>query len=69
VKDVAITYLKRIEHGARYFVFVAAVYLVTIVFARQDIIAWACLAVFVISVRLVLNELFDGEEAKATKPP
>jgi hypothetical protein len=69
VKDAIIKYLRRIEHGAWHFVFVAAVCLVTLVFARQDIIAWSCIAVFVISVRLVLNELFDSEEAKAQKSP
>jgi hypothetical protein len=67
-RDGVIRYLKLISHGAWYFMFVAVVCVATVVLARQDIIAWSCLIVFVVSLFLILPELFEVVESKAQEP-
>jgi len=54
-----IQFFQRNAHGTRYFWLVAALCTAIVVTARQDVIAWACLSIIVLSLFLILPEVFS----------
>jgi uncharacterized membrane protein YcjF (UPF0283 family) len=72
VQATATEFFKRVAHGTYFFAFLAVVCLVTVVFARQDFIAWSCVVVLIVTLFLMLPEIFrlvDQPDEPAPRPP
>jgi hypothetical protein len=64
VQNSTLDNFRLIAHGAWYFVFVSALCIIVVVTARQEWVAWTGIASLIVSLFLILPELFNVVEEK-----